>query len=194
MKAISSNDNEQLLALLKEEGVQGFTTIYRRFWPELFNTAYKRLKDKELCQDVVQNVFTDLWSRKQQVTIGNLSAYLHTAVRFQVYSQLAKKSASGSEFYTSFENILESPFRADDPILSTELVTIAKLWFDTLPEKRKQIFLMHHFENLSTLEIAQKLNISQKTVQNQLNTANTFIKAKFADLFLFAILIGVSQN
>ena len=56
--------------------------------------------------------------------------------------------------------------------------------------KRRKIFLMHYYEDLSTSEIAKQLNISQKTVQNQLITASTYIRARFAHLLSAAILLN----
>jgi RNA polymerase sigma-70 factor (family 1) len=166
-----------------------FTLVYRKFWPSLYNTAYKRLKDRDQCQDIVQNVFTDLWNRKEKISIKNLEAYLHTAVRYQVYKQLLK-APSNSAFFSVLEKMLQSPYNADDHVLTAELSKLVELWIDALPEKRKKIFLMHYYEHLSTQEIAARLNISQKTVQNQLNRASIYIRARFTLFFLLTALEG----
>ena len=167
-----------------------FTLIYRKFWPSLYNTAFKRLKNREQCQDIVQNVFIDLWNRKDKVSIKNLQGYLHTAVRYQVYKQLLK-TPSNSDFFSVLEKLLQSPYNADEKLLTAELSNLVELWIDALPAKRKKIFLMHYYEHLSTQEIAAKLNISQKTVQNQLNRASLYIRERFTLFFLLSTTIGV---
>lgn len=181
-------DQDELLKLLNQNDEDSFSKIYRFLWPSLFNTAYKRLGDREKCEDIVQNVFVDLWQRKDKVTISNLSAYLHTAVRFQIYKHAAGMH-SNSEFFNVLENVIEASARADENVLSKELRALVRSWINALPKKRRKIFLLHYYENLSTREIADYLNISQKTVQNQLNAATVEIKAKFSHLLLLIILL-----
>ncbi|MDQ7949106.1 MAG: sigma-70 family RNA polymerase sigma factor [Pedobacter sp.] len=188
MKALKvSHDDDELLHLLKEDNRDAFALIYQKYWSPLYNAAYKRLHDREQSQDVIQNLFTDLWLRREELDIKNLSAYLHTAVRFQVYKQAAKKPQH-SILFTALEEILQSPFRSDSNLINEELGKIVELWIMALPEKRRKIFLMHYYEDLSTHEIAKQLNISQKTVQNQLNTASTYIRARFAHLLSVGIV------
>lgn len=181
--------DEQLLNLLKDHNREAFTLIYQKFWSSLFNSAYKRINDRDACKDVIQNVFTDLWVRREHLVIKNLSAYLHSAVRFQVYQHAAKHKHT-SELFVALEEILISPFKADSDLMNEELCRIVELWVMALPEKRRKIFLMHYYEDLSTSEIAEKLNISQKTVQNQLLTASTYIRSRFAHLLTVAILLN----
>ena len=73
-----------------------------------------------------------------------------------------------------------------------ELEELAQSWIDALPEKRRKIFLLHFRENLSTKEIAEKLGITQKTVQNQLGTASQDFKDQMMGsalnlLFLYSL-------
>lgn len=169
--------------------MNAFGLIYQKFWPSLYNAAYKRLRDKDLCKDVVQNVFTDLWQRRTQVDIKNLAAYLHTAVRFQVYTISVKQPAT-TELFNALEEILISPFGSDENIINEELRRIVDSWIRALPEKRRKIFILHYYEELSTNDIAVRLNISQKTVQNQLNTATSYIRARFAHFLSVSLILG----
>jgi RNA polymerase sigma-70 factor (ECF subfamily) len=189
LKAVELYTDEELLNLLKDSNKDAFVLIYRKFWSSLYNAAYKRLRDTARCQDVVQNVFTDLWLRKDRVDIRNLPAYLHTAVRFQVYKEVVKQP-SNSEFFKVLEEILVSPFQSDAEVINKELSDLVTLWIEALPAKRRKIFLMHFYEELSTDEIARRLNVSQKTVQNQLNTASTQIRARFAHFLSVAVFIS----
>lgn len=182
-------DDEALLLLLKEDNKQAFTAIYHKYWSSLYNSAYKRFRDKEHCKDIVQNVFTDLWNRREELQIEKLSAYLHTAIRFQVYKQSSKQSLN-SEFFQTFEEILASTFKSDGSLLEKELIQLVELWIKALPEKRRKIFLMHYYEELSTREISNQLGISQKTVQNQLNTASTYIRARFAHFLSISLILS----
>ncbi len=177
----------ELLAGLKSGNQEAFTHIYRKYWQGLYNAAFKRVKNKEQCQDIVQSVFTSLWDRRGEVNINNISAYLHTAVKFQVFKQAAR-SPNTTEFLEAFEHIITSPVNTDDAILEKEILLMIKLWIDALPDKRRKIFLMHYNDDLSTAEIAGRLNISRKTVQNQLNTASQALRLRLVQLLSLLIL------
>lgn len=184
-----SYPDDQLLAFLKEDSREAFTVIYQKFWPSLYSSAFKRLRDKSMSKDVIQNVFADLWNRREALVIQNLSSYLHSAVRFQVFTQTAKKPL-GTVLFEELEEVLNSPLQSDSGLIDDELAKMLEMWIMALPEKRRKIFLMHYFEELSTQEIANQLNISQKTVQNQLNTASTYIRARFAHLLTVSVLLS----
>ena len=180
----SSYDEKGLLRLVAQGDMSAFEELYHRYWQSLFNSAYKRLKNIDQSKDVVQDVFTDLWGRKGTVEIENPSAYLHTAVRFQVYKRIAEGKIT-SAFTEPFETIATSPFEAEKNVAEKELAELAKTWLDSLPGKRKEIFLLYFVGQLSTKEIADKLNISQKTVQNQLGTAAKSFRRRI-NLFLIS--------
>jgi RNA polymerase sigma-70 factor (ECF subfamily) len=179
---------EEALQLLCDNKEASFSRLYNFFWPSLFSSAYKRLKDKAACEDIVQNVFTDLWFRKDKVEITNLSAYLHAAVRYQVYKRSIRLN-SDHEFIKGWDGAIESSLKADDELRFKELSGLVELWIAALPGKRRRIFIMHYYESLSTREIAQKLDISQKTVQNQLNNAASEIRSRFSYLFMLMLVV-----
>ncbi|WP_315816158.1 sigma-70 family RNA polymerase sigma factor [Paraflavitalea speifideaquila] len=78
---------------------------------------------------------------------------------------------------------------ADNAVVEKELQDLATAWLNTLPPKRKEIFLLYFRENLSTKEIAERLNISQKTVQNQIGTSSKALRKKL--LVAITIIPGV---
>ena len=188
MKINVNIENEQsLFDLLSQGDESAFEKIYKRYWQELYNAAYKRLPEKEKCQDVIQNVFTDLWNRKAELNLINPVAYLHTAVRFQVLKQITR-SSKNSFFTEKFEQELISPLATDSSVLEKELRVLIAYFIDALPTKRKNVFLLHYHEGLSTANIALQLKISQKTVQNQITTASHFLRLKLTHMFLFIVV------
>lgn len=181
-------DEQSLFALLREGDESAFEQIYKLYWTQLFNTAYKRLPEKEKCKDIIQNVFTDLWNRRAMLDLDNPSAYLHTAVRFQVLKQISKNSKS-SAFTATFETELISPLATDGEVLEKEVRVLIKLFIKALPQKRRDIFLMYYFKGLSTSQIATQLNVSQKTVQNQLATASNALRLRLTQLLLSVLIL-----
>ena len=164
-------DNEkQLLSSLASGNEAALTFIYHKLWDRLFLSAYNVLKDKEACEDIVQEIFIQLWQKKEQLVIRtSLEAYLVSATRYQVF-HLIKKGSKRKEL---FEN-LEERFSADgaDALLYVkETQKTIDVAVDNLPEKCKNIYKLSRENHLSYKQIAEQLQISTKTVENQLTIA-----------------------
>lgn len=185
----NQQSDKELSELLRIGDQSAYTIIYERYWESLYRSAYKRLKNKEQCQDIIQIVLSDLWRRREEVIIEDLAAYLHTAIRFQVFKQISRKPAS-NKFLDEFDTLLTSPVQADDDLQEKEILSLVKLWINALPAKRRAIFLMYAEDELSTRQIAEKLGISQKTVQNQLNTAVINLRLRLAKVLSVALIVS----
>jgi RNA polymerase sigma-70 factor (family 1) len=178
--------DSKLLDLIAHHDHSAFKGLYRRYWSQLYDAAFQRLKDHQQAEDIVQEIFVSLWKRREALQVDNLAAYLHTAVRNRVLNYVVRNKAPES-FYEPLAAILLESTTADTILLQKELLELLKSYIETLPEKRKQVFVLHLYHHLSTKEIAEKLQISQKTVQNQLRTAMADLKTKITPL-LIAIL------
>lgn len=187
-RPLATQDESELFNLLKQGDQAAFEEIYRRYWVELYNAAYKRLPEKEKCQDIIQNVFLSLWTRRAEVAVENPAAYLHTAVRFQVLKHIAR-NPKGSFLTQSFQDELISPLASDAELLEKEVKNLITYFIEALPQKRRNIFVMHYYEGLSTAKIATELHISQKTVQNQLHTASHALRLKLTHMFLLVFFV-----
>lgn len=193
MPFYKNHTEQELTALLREGDATAFVEIYRRNWQRMYNTAYKRLKDPYQCEDLVQNIFTDLWERRTEVLIGNLQAYLQTAVRFQVVKYTTRTS-NVSPFADILETTLASAGNTDDSIIENELLELVRLWVAALPEKRREIFILYYMEEHSSERIAELLGISQKTVQNQLATATGALRSQLSKVLLVCLMLQFSTR
>ena len=189
MDVYNSYSDNELSRLLHQGDEPAFAELYNRYWLELYDTAYQRLKNKEQVEDIIQDVFVKLWIRRAELQIENAQAYLHTAIRFRVFNYV-ERDAVHESFFEPFETMAFSSCTADEKVLEKELLDLVQAYIEALPEKRKQIFLLHIRDNLSTKEIAERLNISQKTVQNQLGTAMQNLHTRIAPIL---IAIAASQ-
>ena len=179
--------DDQLLKLLAHDDRVAFDAIYDRYWQIMYDHAYKRLRNKHECRDIIQDVFIDLWLRRGQVDINDIKPYLLTAVRFQIYKLVTKEKAI-SAFSEPYEAMAVSFSGAETNVIEKEFMRIVKAWIDVLPEKRRRVLLMHVEYNLSTKEIASRLSVSQKTVQNQLSTAIHSLRLHVAKFFTYLMI------
>ena len=187
MGAFKNHTDVELWQLAKADNYEAFDELIHRLWQPLFNSAYKRVASKEVCEDLVQDVFLDIWLRRASLEIEYPGPYLQSAIRFRVYSYYARNKFT-REFVELFEDITDYAALADQKLKYNELKALVSAWINTLPAKRQRIFKLYIEDNLTTREIAHELNITQKTVQNQLNRSFGSLKARLSgafSLFLF---------
>ena len=188
MIAYRSYNNELLLKLLSADDQFAFKEIYDRYWQKLFVIAYNRLNEIETAEDLVHDVFTSLWDNRQKITIGCLENYLATAAKYLVLTRIKKL-----ERERLYKNSINSAPVIDLPIEMSlhykRILEIVKLEVEKLPEKCRLIFKYSREEKMSVREIAKQLDISPKTVENQLNKAlkqlRIATKSVFSFIFLF---------
>lgn len=157
---------EELLLYIKEDDSRAFDELYSRTWKKLYITAYSKLKIEDPAKDIVQEVFVDLWNKRNVRQIDNIQAYLSQAVKFKILDEFRKARYEFVEIENFIEEIKDSNL-ADSKLLDKEIFQTLKQWIESLPAKRKEIFRLKYEEGLSNKEIAERLNISVKTVQNQ---------------------------
>lgn len=188
MATFENHTDPHLVSLLRHGAEAAFDEIYRRYWKPLFNEAYKRLGEIEHAEETVQDVFIDLWMNRQTREINQLYPYLLTAVRYRVF-MLYKKNRNMPRFEEPLEHMELSSDKADSPFFHKELLACIQDWLAQQPEKRREIFRLRYLEQLSTREIAEQLDITQKTVQNQLINGQESLRTAVSKLLTLAAVL-----
>ena len=188
MKQVNPDEDHLLWQRIGEGSVESFTKLYDKYWNEVYSSAMKRLRDTGRAQDITQDVFVTLWMRREELQIRSFPAYLYMAVRNKVLNLFEKEKR-----YVPIEYLLENNIRAygnqaDAVALRNEFLQAYKNLVDSLPSQQKKIFHLFYDEDLSTEEIAEQLQLTRKTIQNQLGRSVSFLKANLTHLFLLSIL------
>jgi RNA polymerase sigma factor (sigma-70 family) len=170
MSSFSGISDAELLLSLKDDDKAAYNEIYERYWKKLYNESYKRLKKPGRVEELVQDVFIDLWVSRQRKDIGHLENYLIVAVRYAVFTNY-RRNRSVLNFEEPLEHLLLSDLQADSLLNIKEIKCCIAIWLSMQPERRAEIFRMRYMEDVSTKEISILLGISRKTVQNQLITS-----------------------
>lgn len=159
--------DKRLLDLLKMSDELAFTELYNRYWKLLFSIAFHKLGSLFDAEEIVQEVFADIWKRREALSITlSVKSYLAAATKFQVYAFLAKKQKGRNLKPVLNENVLTPEQELDFKNLQISLHEN----ITSLPEKCQLIFLLKQ-EGLSNKEIAKSLDISIKTVEGQATKA-----------------------
>lgn len=184
-------------ALLQRQIEQGckksFNALYEKYWEQTYAEAYKRLKDTHQAKDIVQEIFTHLWLKKDTLRIDNLPAYLNTAVRNKVFKLAAKQKLSHS-FFDILETITEKHYQPDANLMTKEFFRSYEAMVKTLPSKKQIIFRLRYHEDMSTKDIALHLGLSRKTVQNQLSRAIEYLKVSLFCLLIVLISLALPRG
>lgn len=150
-------------------GSSSFRHIYEEHWADLFSLAVVILRDKDAAKDAVQDIFVSILKKENTDEIQNIKSYLFQSLRHQCFMRLRSiRIASKHRENVSVqlqENTTDHAVDFHFSNLDMER-TIA-----SLPGKCREIFLLSRFSDLSNKEIADQLNISSKTVENQITRA-----------------------
>ncbi|MFT4023142.1 MAG: sigma-70 family RNA polymerase sigma factor [Flavihumibacter sp.] len=169
--------------------IKSFDALFERYWEWAYAEAFKRTKNPEDAKDIVQDIFADLWRRRESLDIQHVHAYLQVSVRNRVLKLLRKKSVQHS-FFDFFQHQDQVADKADLQVLWKEFAASFDHIVDALPPKRRKIFRLHFMQEVPFIDIACQMGVSQKTVQNQFTRAMAAVKtslARFGLLFLFLV-------
>lgn len=187
MNLYKNLNDQELAVLLKKGNEAAFYEIYERYKGILHMHAYKKLVDFEEAKDVVQELFSALWDKRNDLPeTVNFSGYLYSSVRNRIFNIYAhKKVAAG--YVTSFQKInSEASYITDELVRENELARQIEAEITALPERMREVFLLSRKEHLSHKEIAERLDISEFTVKNHIKKALKTLRFK---LGLYAYII-----
>lgn len=181
------HEKKLLISLAKGEE-DALKEIYLKYWQPLYIAAHNVLKDKEACEDVIQEIFIQLWYRRETLHITtSLAAYLFAATRYQVF-HLIKKSPKRLQVTENLEDrfFTDAP---DSPLYAKDLQGRINNAVARLPEKCRDVYKLSREHHLSYKAIAARLQISPKTVENQLSIALKRLREALGFFIFFSSLI-----
>ncbi|MBL0083108.1 MAG: RNA polymerase sigma-70 factor [Saprospiraceae bacterium] len=159
---------------------------YRQHFEELYRYAFSMVKDQDLAEDVVQSVFLESWQDRTKMHIHtSLRAYLFKAVYFKCLNEL--KHQQVKQKFESFFTARTELVVEEDP-MQTELKQKIEEALQLLPPECRKVFEMCKLEGLKYYEVADKLKISPKTVENQMGKALKTLR-QYLSRYLFPITL-----
>ncbi len=167
-----------------------FKEVFYKYYPSLCKYAYSILGNKELSEDIVQDSFVKVWDKKQDlVGINNIRFYLFSVVRNGSFTSLKNQQKHPVVAFTNNSEILNNHETQQVAVDVEKLVDEA---LKRLPPKCREVFLLTRIGNLSYKEVADTLNISIKTVENQMVKALKIIRIFVSENGIYLILIYFS--
>jgi RNA polymerase sigma-70 factor (ECF subfamily) len=148
------------------------------------------LQDLEAAEETVQAFFVKFWETRDTVNIKTSPrSYIYTAVKNACLNQIKHIKIREDYKIVNQREKEESQYSVDDEFEAKELDQKIRSSIELLPEGRKRVFMMSRFEGLKYKEIAEKLEISIKTVENQMGSALKYLKSELSDYLVTLILV-----
>lgn len=180
MEYQSLNDNE-LLILLKDDDSLAFKEIYQRYFKKVYLTGYQKVQNKEVAEEMAQNLFVSLWERRYALNIRNLQHYLLRSVKFIIINYY--KSQIVEEKYINYVlgSCDEKEYSTEQLILTNDLTAAIEKGIAMLPQKTQKVFKLSRVEQFSTKEISKALDISEKAVEYHITQSLKLMKLHLKD-------------
>lgn len=185
--------DDQVLNLVRSGDSAAYHEFYRRNRNKVMGFAFRFLKDKEEAKELTQEIFVSLWEKREKIDPSkNSGALLLVMVRNRFLDSL-KRKASQSRYIETEYQIEPSVSTTDDYINFKDCGEIASLAIHALPKQAKIIYLLSRDNGWSHKEISEHMQISKKTVNNQITKSLRHIRGHFERLSpetaLMAILL-----
>lgn len=167
---MSTQEDHQLLEQVRQNDRQAFRLLFDRHYEFLLQSVVNITGDRNLAKDVGQEVFLELWKKREQIQIKtSVRAYLRRSMVNRTFNLLKTRKLKYQEPTKLPEGTMSYSPQAE--LEATDLQNLINKAIDQLPERCRLIFTLCRLEGLSHKEIAAKLDLSPRTVENQMTKA-----------------------
>ena len=174
MKPTSTISDLELIEAIKGDDQAAYRTLFDRYYKYLLVTAYAYVKDNNTIRDLAQDVFFEIWKKRNTLNISNVKAYLRRAVINKSLNHIKAQRLDFEETNDSFDVPAKS--NVQEQLEADQLQSVINKAVESLPDRCRVVFALRRFEGLRVKEIAAKMDISPKTVENQLTKAMKILK------------------
>jgi RNA polymerase sigma-70 factor (family 1) len=189
MKDFILYSDGELMQEIKADNMFAFDVLYKKYSKRVFKFGYSILKSTEESENLIQDVFLNLWENRKKVeNDASIKSYVFSITYNSAISIIRKKARESQyvEYLKSLQSIIEEPVNVE--LEYNELTNRLDEIIMTLPERQREVFRLHRIEGLKYSEISARLNISINTIENHMSRALKTIRKKLGNYSLLAIL------
>jgi RNA polymerase sigma-70 factor (family 1) len=184
-----STSDTELVDLLKSGNRLAYTEIYHRYKIVLHSHAYKWMRDREEAKDIIHELFTFLWDKRESIHFNsNLSGYLYVSLRNKIFNRVSRKKIE-SEYVSSLQSFIDQGNCITDHLVrEKQLANLIEKEIAALPQKMREVFELSRKSNLSHKEIAEQLDLSDQTVRKHIQHALKILRTRLG-LYMFLVTL-----
>jgi RNA polymerase sigma-70 factor (ECF subfamily) len=184
-----NNSDTELACKIKAGEKQAYRELFERYAPRIYKFSLSYLKNEADAEELVQDVFLKIWDKRVTLDLSkNIKAFIFKMAVNSIYDFMRRKNIEHA--FQDFTRTGEKTHGEStwDTVIWEEMLSNLDELVKQMPEQRRRIFQMSREEGLSNDEIAKELNLSKRTVENQLYRAIAFLKKHYNTGSLFALL------
>ncbi|MDX8337798.1 RNA polymerase sigma-70 factor [Draconibacterium sp. IB214405] len=190
---MNSFEENKLYENIQQGDTKAFEKLFKMYYGYLCNFATKIIEDDVAAEEIVQDFFVKFWERKADISIEtSLKNYLFRSVKNLCLNYIKHNNIKLQHAQTVIAESEENNF--NDHFVEVDLAADIAKSIEELPEKRREIFRLSREEGLKYREIAEKLNISVKTVEAQMGLAIKFLRDKLKKYNTYLFFFFVSRT
>lgn len=184
---------QEIVGAIRAGNERIFEETFRKYYQSLCNYANSILKEMDEAEEVVQNLFLSVWEKRSELEISiSLKSYLYRAVHNHCLNRI-KHLKVREEYQQYAVNFYDASYESvSQTVMKNELEQKIEEAIRKLPEQCRLIFRMSRFEELKYHEIAEQLELSPKTVENQIGKALKILRVELAEYLPLIIICGTS--
>lgn len=183
MRILTKNgvDEVSLLTSLRNGDEGAFEALFDLFWADLYKAAFIRLKSHGEAEDMVQDIFTDLWERREHIVINtSLQAYLRTALKYKIIKWVSRANVHEAAISNMLHRMQTIEYLVLDTIAAKDLNKNISSAVADFPETMRRIFLLR-LQDYTVSEISNALGLAVQTVKNHNTEALRRLRIMLAD-------------
>lgn len=192
----SKSDDNQLLQYLRNDSEPAFTFLFDRYYKNLVLFGGNFINEKETCEDIAQSIFLKLWSERKELEItSSLKSFLLQSVKNKCFDihrhkQIIRQHESNAEkFGLFFDNMDTENF-----VMHSDLQENLDNILNNLPKNQQDAFNMSRFEGLKYKEIAEKLNLPERTVVTLICNTLRVLRENLKEFLTVLVLLMFTNN
>lgn len=174
----------ELFNLCSQNDEKAFKVFYNRHWSILYKIVYRKIHRSDIAEELTQELFIKVWENRHTTQISNMAAYLNTAIRNLIISYARKQLQESKYLQNLSYKIHTTTLESNSTLEQVEYELLNQKLEDALiklPEKTRNIFLWHRFNDLNVNQIAQRLKLTKKCIEYHLTRSHFFLRKSLND-------------
>jgi RNA polymerase sigma-70 factor (ECF subfamily) len=192
---------DELFDQIKSGDQKALELLFSIYFPRLNDFARNVVKDDVISQDIVQDVFVNVWEKRADIEIINLEAFLFRLVRnrcidYIKHLKVVNNRMQEIQISSKYEELYRIDFIGNEPyvLIEQELKQKIEKTIQSLPDRCREVFILSRINGLKNKEIAEKLNINIKNVERHLSRAMQSFRNNFRDELPVALIVLVLKS
>jgi len=181
--------DQELMQEIKADNMIAFDILYKKYSRRLLKFSFSILKSREESENILQDVFLNLWENRHKVENDSSVKYYIFTIAYNSSISLIREKARETKFIDFLklrQNLAQEPVNVE--LEFNELKNRIDQIIDHLPQRQKEVYRLHRDEGLKYHEIAEKLKISVNTIENHMSRALKTIRKELGGYSLIASL------